>query len=78
MEREDRNNKNKVYNSFRGSLHIGMGGIYLAIGASVIYFKSFGVMELNDLTAYAIGGVLLLYGAFRVWRGWMDLKQRRR
>lgn len=78
MEREERNKKSSVYTGFRGSLHIGMGGIYLAIGISVIYFKSFGVMELNDLTAYVIGAVLLLYGAFRVWRGWTDLKQRRR
>lgn len=78
MDREDRNNKSKVYNSFRGSLNMGMGVIYLAIGVSVIYFKSFGVMELSNMVSYIIGAVLLLYGSFRLWRGWMDLKSMRK
>lgn len=78
MEREDRNKKNSVYNSFKGSLHMGMGVIYIVLGVSVVYFKSFGVMELKEIVAYIIGFVMVLYGSFRLWRGWMDLKRLRR
>lgn len=76
MNPEERNARSKGYNNFRGSLHIGMGGLYLVIGSAVIYFKNFGALELSGAMAYSIGAAMLLYGGFRIWRGWMDLKQR--
>lgn len=75
MNIDERNARGKSYSNFRGSLHIGMGGLYLVMGSAVIYFKAFGVMVLPSIVAYAIGISMLLYGAFRIWRGWMDLKQ---
>lgn len=69
--------KNKVYNSFKAALHIGMGGVYLAISIAVIYFKAFGTIPLTPTVAYIIGILTGLYGIFRLWRGWMDIKQNR-
>lgn len=76
MNIEERNEKGKGYKNFRGSLHIGMGGLYLVIGGAVIYFKAFGAMALSAGVAYTIGAAMILYGGFRIWRGWMDLKYR--
>lgn len=77
MNIEDRNARAKGFINMKGVLHIGMGGVYIALAIAVIYFKSFGAMPLSSLMAYTIGSVMLLYGGFRVWRGLMDMKQRR-
>jgi len=76
MNPEERNERSKGYKNFRGSMHIGMGGVYLVIGSAVIYYKHFGALELSGAMAYSIGAAMLLYGGFRIWRGWMDMKQR--
>lgn len=76
MEREDRNSKSKVYKSFKGSLHIAMGGIYIVVGCSMIILKALITMPLSTPVAYMGGGLFLLYGAFRVWRGVMDMRNR--
>ncbi|MCB0696423.1 MAG: hypothetical protein KDC07_03605 [Chitinophagaceae bacterium] len=76
MNPEDRNARNKGYINFRGSMHIGMGGLYLAVGSAVIYFKNFGVLELSGAVAYTIGAAMILYGVFRIWRGWTDLRRK--
>lgn len=77
MNIEERNKGSRGYKGFKGSLHLGMGGLYLVVGTAVIYFKAFGAMVLSAGIAYAIGISMLLYGAFRIWRGWMDLKHRK-
>lgn len=76
MNIDDRNKQGKTFSNFKGSLHIGMGGLYLVMGAAVIYLKAFGAMVLSAGIAYTIGVMMILYGGFRVWRGWVDLKNR--
>lgn len=73
MNIEDRNKRSKVYGNFRGSLHIAMGGLYLAVGIATIYLKSFIIFPLPAAAAYIVGGLFVLYGAFRIWRGWTDM-----
>lgn len=77
MDHEERNLKSKGYTNFRGSLHIGLGALYLAIGGAVLKTKHFGYMELSSAAAYIFGALLLLYGIFRVWRGWTYMRNRR-
>ena len=76
MNNELRNNKSRVYNSFRGALHIAMGGIYVVLGCATIYLKAFITVALSTAVAYIIGGLFLLYGIFRVWRGFIDMRNR--
>ncbi|HQE11584.1 MAG TPA: hypothetical protein PLQ78_02430 [Flavipsychrobacter sp.] len=59
-------------------LHFGMGVVYLVIGFMVLYIKYFGTMALSSGIAYALGSLLLLYGAFRIWRGITMMRQQRR
>lgn len=74
MNYEENSRKSKTYRNFRGSLHIGIGMLYLAIGGASIYFKKFfGTFELDLWITYLLGGLLLLYGLFRIWRGWRDM-----
>jgi len=78
MNIEERNEKGKIYNNFRGSLHMGMGAVYIALGVAVMYYRVFGTIELPLAVSVTLGVAMLLYGAFRIWRGYMDLRQNRR
>ena len=76
MNHEDRNEKSKAYTKFRGSMHMGMGVLYVIFGALVLYIKYFGAMELSSGVAYTIGTLMVLYGLFRLWRGYAYMRQR--
>jgi|GEM_PF-922557 len=60
---------NKSYRGFRTSLDFGMGGLYIIIGALVLWARYFGTMQLSATYAYILGGAMVLYGAFRIYRG---------
>jgi hypothetical protein len=53
-----------------------MGVIYLLLGSSVLYMKYFGAIELNAGVAYLLGGMMILYGFFRLWRGITQVRRR--
>lgn len=62
---------------FRSILNISMGIIYLILGGVVIYTKYFGTMELGNGIRYALGGLMIVYGLFRLWRGFYEMKSMR-
>jgi len=72
------NNRNAGMQRFQSVMHLGMGSIYIIFGVLVVYIKYFGTMELSSGVAYTLGGFMILYGIFRVWRGVVSLMQRRR
>lgn len=76
MNPDERNIRNKGYNGFRGAMHIGIGLLYIVVGGIVGYFKSFGTIPLSNAAAYGITAAMVLYGAFRIYRGWVYLKPR--
>ena len=69
--------RNKGLQRFQSVMHLGMGVFYVIVGALIIFVKSFGTMELPSALAYTLGGLMIAYGIFRVWRGIVALKQRR-
>ena len=77
MNNEERG-ENKGYRNVRSVLHIGMGGIYLLFGGIIITYRNFGSLDLSDAMAYSIGGLMILYGAFRLYRGLTDMRNMRR
>jgi hypothetical protein len=77
MEREEIG-QSKSYKNVRAVLHIGMGGIYLLFGFIIATYKNFMTRELGTGMAYAIGGLMIAYGAFRLYRGFADIAQMRR
>ena len=78
MDREDNNRKNQGWQRVRAIQHIGMGGVYLVVGGLVLSAKRFGLVALSGVFAYVLGSVMLLYGAFRIWRGFKDLNTKDR
>jgi uncharacterized membrane protein len=75
MENFEERQGNQGMARFRAIMHLGMGVFYLIIGMLIIYIKAFGAMELPTGFAYVLGSLMLAYGLFRIWRGWVDMKQ---
>ncbi len=75
MDREERNSKNKSLLNFKASMHIGMGVLYMALAAVVIYFNDIGKIMLPTGLDYAIATLMVIYGGFRIWRGITQLRQ---
>lgn len=74
MNQEERNLGSTASRRFRSTLNLVMGTIYLLLGGVVIYMKYFGTMELGTGMAYGLGGLMIVYGLFRLWRGFQDIK----
>ncbi|XZF12959.1 hypothetical protein ACTHGU_14330 [Chitinophagaceae bacterium MMS25-I14] len=70
-------NRNTANSRYRSAMHIGMGLVYLLMGCSILYFKLYGVVVLNAALAYALGGLMVAYGLFRLWRGMQDIRANR-
>lgn len=66
------------YRNVRSVLHLGMGGIYALFGVIIIMYKNFVSVELSPAMAYWLGGLMVLYGGFRLYRGIADMRQMRR
>lgn len=67
-----------TYSAFRTSLDIGMGAIYIVMGVILFSMRYFGAIELPPTSAYILGTVLALYGAFRIYRGLVVVLRRRK
>lgn len=76
MSYEDQagNRREKTYRRMRSGMHIGMGIFYVIIGSAILYVKYFGTIELSTGLAYTLGSLMVLYGIFRLWRGFTDMK----
>ncbi len=74
MDIDERTGSNSKFRNFRAVMHIVVGFLYIALGSYVMYIKAFGTFDLSPATAYALGGLVILYGIFRVWRGRADMK----
>lgn len=69
MNLDERMTESKTYKSFRTSLDMAMGTIYIIVGVVLFAIRHFGTVELSASMAYILGTVMLLYGAFRIYRG---------
>ena len=78
MNNEGSRGENKGYRNVRAVLHLGMGGVYLLFGSIIIAYQNFGTLGLSPAMAYGIGGMMLLYGVFRLWRGVVGMRELRR
>lgn len=66
--------KNKPYVSFRASVDIAMGFLYMFIS---FYCMSLTMIieEYGKATVYTLGVLFILYGLFRLYRGLIKLKE---
>lgn len=61
-------------NKLRTGLNVGMGVVYVVLGVLVLGMRVFGTIALPPTAAYVLGGVMILYGGFRVYRGITDIR----
>ena len=69
MSYEESNERKRSRQSFRTILDVGMGIFYVVIGALVLLFKSFGTLQIPPVIAYILGGMMVIGGGFRFYRG---------
>lgn len=51
----------------------GVGLLFVSLGFATLFVASFD-LGLEDKSRYAFGGLLLLYGAFRLWSCYAEYK----
>jgi len=63
--------KNKRYITMKSLMDIGMGIIYIGVGIAILLAKKFGLTNefLESTLAKVFGGLIIIYGAWRVYRG---------
>ncbi|MBL7691016.1 MAG: hypothetical protein JNM41_05455 [Flavipsychrobacter sp.] len=69
MNLDERIEQSATYSSFRTSLDIAMGAIYIILGVILVSLRQFGALELSATSAWVLGAAMVLYGAFRIYRG---------
>lgn len=63
--------RRKNYILMRSVADYGMGIVILAIGIFVTFSERFGVtLGIDNLMRYLFAGLCLLYGGFRIYRGY--------
>jgi hypothetical protein len=73
LEIEERNEGNKAYTSFKSSLDLSMGILYIIIAGYATQMP-FIIEAYGKKTVYIIGGLFVLYGLFRFYRGFVGIK----
>lgn len=76
MDREERNEKSKGYLGLKGTLHMGIATLYIALGFWTLYTKMFITFPLSTAMAYVAGCLLVAYGGFRFWRGLLMVRNK--
>ena len=73
FEKEELNDREKGYLRMRSIMDFGMGLLWMGMGVFIIFIKKFSsdLAEKYDSTAFKIfGAVCIIYGLFRVYRGY--------
>ena len=73
FERKNMSERDKGFIRMRSIMDYGMGILWLGMGVFMIFIKKFNTgieARFDDVTMYAFGGICVLYGIFRVYRGY--------
>ena len=70
-EDQDLDNRAKGYRMRRSIMDYGMGAIIFCLGIFFILAPQFGVaFGIDNLFRYLFGGLCIIYGLFRIYRGY--------
>ena len=69
MRYEESDARRKSNMGFRTVMDLGMGLFYIAIGFWLVINKSFGNMPVPPFISYLLGGMMIVGGAFRLYKG---------
>lgn len=73
FEREEMSEKNKGYVRMKSIMDFGMGLLWLAMGGFLVFIKHFDTAfgaRFDDPVMKIFGGVCIVYGLFRIYRGY--------
>jgi hypothetical protein len=73
FEKEEMSEKNKGYIRMKSIMDFGMGLLWMAMGVFLVFIKYFGTSfqaRFDDPVMKIFGGVCMLYGLFRIYRGY--------
>ena len=72
MSVDNSEERNTRYALMRSLKDYGMGVLYLAVAFLMFFPQIFGLamMDSDNLFRYGFGGICLLYGSFRIYRGY--------
>ncbi|MFM6925471.1 MAG: hypothetical protein ACKOU7_08215 [Ferruginibacter sp.] len=73
FEREEPNERDKSYLRMRSIMDYGMGVLWMAMGVFMIFIKKFNAElaeKYDDNTFKIFGAVCIIYGLFRIYRGY--------
>ncbi len=73
FEKEQMNERDKSFVRMRSMMDYGMGVLWVAMGIFLIFIKKFNTdlaARFDDPMIKAFGGICIVYGLFRVYRGY--------
>ncbi len=73
FEKEQLTEKDKGYIRMRSIMDFGMGVLWSCMGAFLIFIRKFNTgleLRYDDSTLKVFGTICLLYGLFRIYRGY--------
>lgn len=76
MDYQERNRRSNGYARFRKIFDIAMGLLYVSCGVLVLLARKLGFTFQVDTSIaffWALGGLFVLYGAFRIYRGFKHI-----
>ena len=72
FERDEQRDRNKGYARMKSIMDYGMGILWASMGVFFIYIREFNTgieARFDNSTMKALGGICILYGGFRIYRG---------
>lgn len=73
FEKEEPNERDKSYLRMRSIMDYGMGVLWMAMGVFMIFIRKFNAElaeKYDDNTFKIFGAVCIIYGLFRIYRGY--------
>jgi hypothetical protein len=73
FEKDEQTERNKGYVRMKSIMDYGMGVLWVGMGIFITFVQKFdaGIAErLNDPMFKVLGGVFIVYGLFRIYRGY--------
>ncbi len=74
MHENSNDRRKKTWLSVRGMMGMAMGVVYLVVALAVVYLEKTGQIHIGTVIAYIIASLMFLYGLFRIYRGYQQLK----
>lgn len=73
FEKEQMSSRNKGYARMRSIMDYGMGLLWMGMGVFLAFNKLFDIginPRLDDPVIKGLGGIFIIYGLFRIYRGY--------